>query len=228
MKSDWAVDCQNLTLGYGRDAVLENVTLRIPKGVFLPFVGPNGAGKTTFLRAILGFVKPISGQLISSFEKCPAGYVAQHKTIDSLFPVTVREIVAMGLYPRLGWWKKPDKQQVQEIDESLSELKLLPYQNKNYRDLSGGTKQKVLIARALVSGAEIYIMDEPASELEESSEREVFAHLKRFVKEQGKTVLLAHHGLSRILESETDEVCIVRNKKMEIKKMAEFSSGRLF
>lgn len=228
MKSDWAVECRNLTLGYGRDAVLRGISLRIPKGIFLPFVGPNGGGKTTFLRAVLGFIKPLSGQLISSFENSPAGYVAQHKTIDPLFPVTVRRIVAMGLYPRLSWWKKPGKEHLQEVHQALEELNLLPYQHKNFRDLSGGTKQKVLIARALVSGAEIFVMDEPASELDENSEREVFSHLKRFVKEQGKTVFLAHHGLSRILESAAEEVCVVQQGKMEIKKLSSLRGNGLY
>lgn len=217
---NWAVNCRNLTLGYGRDVVLENVTLQIPKGVFLPVIGPNGAGKTTFLRAVLGLIKPLSGSLESAFAGRPAGYVPQHKTIDPLFPVTVRRIVSMGLYPRLGWWKKPSAEHLREIDAALEELNLLPHQNKNYRDLSGGTKQKVLIARALVSGAEIFVMDEPASELDETSEREVFAHLKRFVQEQGKTVLLAHHGIGGILGTAADEVCVVQRRKMEMKKIA--------
>lgn len=215
LPAEFIIRCQNLTLGYGNEIVLERVSLDIPKGVFLPFIGPNGAGKTTFLRALLGFVRPFSGTIETPFEKSPAGYVPQHKTIDPLFPVSVRKIAAMGLYPRLGFWKRPGKEENMQIDEALDEVGLLAHQSKLYRELSGGMKQKALIARALASGAEVFIMDEPTSELDEPSERDVFGHLTRFVREQGKTVLIAHHGLSRILESLASEVCVVHARRLK-------------
>lgn len=208
------IRCKNVTLGYGSDIVLKNVSLEITKGTFLPFVGPNGAGKTTFLRAILGFIRPFSGVIETPFDRFPAGHMPQSKTIDPLFPVTVRGIVAMGLYPKLGWWNLPGKKENREINEALEEVHLLEHQRKNYRDLSGGMKQKTLIARALVSGAEVFVLDEPASELDEDSEREVFGHLNRFVREQGKTVLVAHHGFSQVLESAASEICLVNHREI--------------
>ncbi len=210
------IRCKNITLGYGRDIVLENVSLEIPRGVFLPFIGPNGAGKTTLLRAILGLIEPIRGVIHTPFKKAPAGYVPQFKAIDPLFPLTVREIMAMGFYPELGWWKKPDREQEREMDAVLEELNMREHAHKNYRDLSGGTKQKTLLARALVSKSEVFILDEPTSELDEPSEKEVFEHLKNFVARQNKTVLMAHHGLTQLLASAAAKVCRVEHGRVEI------------
>ena len=136
------IHCENLSLGYGKEIVLKDISLEIPQGIFLPFIGPNGAGKTTLLRGILGLLKPQKGHIHTPFKHKPAGYVPQQKSIDPLFPLTVQEIVMMGFYPRLHWWKKPGRLDKRILDETLEELKLSEYAHKNYRDLSGGTKQK--------------------------------------------------------------------------------------
>lgn len=209
------IRCEDLSLGYGKEIVLKNIFLKIPQGIFLPFIGPNGAGKTTLLRGILGLLKPKKGYIHTPFRHKPAGYVPQQKSIDSLFPLTVQEIMMMGFYPRLGWWRRPSERDRKILDETLEELKLTEYAHKNYRDLSGGTKQKTLIARALVSGADIFIMDEPTPELDDSSQKEVLNHLLRFVSEQKKTVLIAHHGLNN-LSLYASCVCIVNQGEVRI------------
>ncbi len=220
------VSCKNLTLGYGRDIILENVSLEIPQGIFLPFIGPNGAGKTTLLRGILGLIKPMKGTVHTPFQTTPAGYVPQHKSIDPLFPLTVWEIIAMGFYPQLGWWKNSSSEDKKILEDTMEELKLTEHAHKNYRDLSGGTRQKTLVARAFVSGADVFIMDEPTSELDETSEREVFHHLSDFVLKHHKTVLMAHHGLNQLISSSTSsEVCIVNHGKVKMMKINELKAS---
>src|SRR5688572_8655369 len=130
------ISCKRVTLGYSRNVILKDVSLDIPRGVLLPFVGPNGAGKTTLLRAILGLLKPMKGRIETPFAHAPAGYVPQLKSIDPLFPLTVREIVAMGFYPRLGWWGRLGTPERCTLDEALEELALTKHAHKNYRDLS--------------------------------------------------------------------------------------------
>lgn len=208
------IRCKNLTLGYGRDVVLNQVSLDIPRGTFVSFTGPNGAGKTTLLRGILGLLKPMGGSIKTPFHQNPAGYVPQHKSIDPLFPLTVRGIIKMGLYPKLGWWKNPDASQKKNLELILNKLKLTEHAHKNYRDLSGGTKQKVLIARALVSGAEVFILDEPTSELDEDTEAEVLQHLQRFVLNEGKTVLMVLHGMNHPAVRMASHVCVVDHGKI--------------
>lgn len=101
------ITCEHVHVAYGMQEVLHDVCLEIPQGVLLPFVGPNGAGKTTLLRAILGLVPVRAGVIRAPFAVKTAGYVPQEKVIDPLYPVTTRKIVEMGLYPELGWWRRP-------------------------------------------------------------------------------------------------------------------------
>ena len=173
------IRCRGLTVGYGREAVLRGVELEVPRGAFLPFVGPNGAGKTTLLRAILGLLRPLAGTIETPFRRSPPGYVPQQKAIDPLYPLSAEQIALMGLYPRLGWWRRPTAADRKLLDAVFEELGLSPHRRKTYGELSGGTKQKTLIARAFLSGAEVFIMDEPTSELDEASEDGVLGHLAR-------------------------------------------------
>lgn len=195
---DPIIRCRGLAVGYGREVVVHGVDLDIPRGALLPFVGPNGAGKTTLLRAILGLLRPMAGTIETPFHDTPPGYVPQQKAIDPLYPLTAEQIVMMGFYPRLGWWRRPGSAERQRLHGVLDQLGLTTYRRKNYRELSGGTKQKVLIARALVSEPDVLIMDEPTSELDEPSEVEVLGHLARLSREDGKTVLLACHALDHV------------------------------
>ena len=204
------ITCDHVSFAYGRQEVLHDVYLEIPCGTFLPFVGPNGAGKTTLLRAILGLLTPTRGHIRTPFERRPAGYVPQQKTIDPLYPVTIRQIVEMGLFPELGWWRSPGPEQRRRVDNVLDRLGLAEHQAKTFGELSGGMKQKALLGRALVSNAEVFVMDEPTSELDEDSEREVMAHLTAMARDEGKTVLLAHHGLDQA-GSLASTVCVVHH-----------------
>jgi ABC-type Mn2+/Zn2+ transport system ATPase subunit len=209
------IRCRGLAVGYGREQVLRGVDLDVPRGVFLPFVGPNGAGKTTLLRAILGLLRPMVGTIETPFGETPPGYVPQQKAIDPLYPLTAWQIAAMGLYPRLGWWRRPTAGDNRLLEAVFDQLGLDEHRDKTYRELSGGTKQKTMIARALVSGADVFIMDEPTSELDETSEIEVLRHLVRLSREEGKTVLLACHALDHV-ESVAERVCLVDHGRLRM------------
>ena len=190
--------CEGVCIAYDREDVVHHASVEVQPGAFLPFVGPNGAGKTTLLRAILGLLKPRQGRITTPFSVRPPGYVPQEKALDQVFPVSLRQIVAMGLYAELGVWRRPSKRQKQRVDEALAEFHLTEHQTKSFAELSGGMRQKTLIARAFVSRADVFIMDEPTSELDEEAEAEVLEHLYRLSAENGKTVLISHHGLDRI------------------------------
>ena len=220
--SRFIITCEHVHVAYGRQEVLHDVCLEIPSGILLPFVGPNGAGKTTLLRAILGLLTPAVGHIHTPFDGKPAGYVPQQKTIDPLYPVTTRQIVEMGLYPELGWWKRPHQEQKQRVDDVLDRFGLAGHQAKTFSELSGGMKQKALLGRALVSGADVFVMDEPTSELDEDSEKEVLSHLATLSGEGHKTVLLAHHGIDQA-ESLSPTVCVVHHGRA---RMANIGQAR--
>jgi len=192
------IACRDVCVSYGRQQVLRNVCLEIPRGAFIAFVGPNGAGKTTLLRVMLGLIKPQRGRVITPHGALPPGYVPQQRSIDPLYPVSVRQIAAMGLYPRLGWWRRPRSAERQLVQNALDRFGLTGHANKTFGELSGGMKQKALLARAFISGADVFVMDEPTLELDEQSERDVLAHLLSLSRDEGKTVLLAIHGMSQI------------------------------
>ncbi len=209
------IQCENVTLAYGREVVLSGVSFDISDGAFLPFVGPNGAGKTTLLRAILGLVKPSRGVIKTPFDRQVAGYVPQNKAIDPIYPVPVRRIVAMGLYPGLGALRRPKAEGKKKVDSALEMFSLTEHADKTFDLLSGGMKQKVMLARAFASGAEVFVMDEPTSELDAGAEHAVLEHLHRLTRDQGKTVLFAHHGVNHITGWST-EVCLVERGKAQI------------
>ncbi|MFZ2955296.1 MAG: ATP-binding cassette domain-containing protein [Candidatus Ozemobacteraceae bacterium] len=203
------ISCRGVSIGYDQDNILENVDLEIPSSTFLPFVGPNGAGKTTLLRAILGLLPIRTGEITTPFASYPAGFVPQHQTIDLLFPVTARDIVLMGLYPRLGWWSRPSAADGQMVDALLERFKLNGHSYKAFHELSGGMRQKVLIVRALVAGSSVLVMDEPTASLDHESEMEVIGLLHELVVKDGKTVLFAQHGLD-LIRNLTSQICWVK------------------
>jgi ABC-type Mn2+/Zn2+ transport system ATPase subunit len=213
--NDPIIRCRDLAVAYGRYEVLRGVNLDIPRGAFLPFTGPNGAGKTTLLRAILGLLPLRRGHIETPFRHAPAGYVPQQKSIDPLYPVSARRIVEMGLYRERRWLMPLSREQRARVDEVLEMLGMGAHANKVFRELSGGMKQKILIARALVSGAEVIVLDEPTSELDDASEREVLRYLQQLNRSHGKTVLMVHHDLE-LVASLTDRVCRVRRGAAEL------------
>ena len=207
--------CEHVHVAYGGVEVLHDVNLQIQRGAFLPFIGPNGAGKTTLLRAILGLIKPRRGRILTRSSRSLLGYVPQEKAIDPLYPVSIWQIVMMGLYSELGWWRRPKPEQKERVQAALERFGLAGHAHKTFGELSGGMKQKTLVVRAFVSGADILVMDEPTSELDEESEREVLSHLFQLVRDEGKTVLLAHHG-ANLVDEFASIVCVVNQGRVHL------------
>ena len=205
--------CRGVRIAYDKDVILDDVDLEIPQGCFLPFVGPNGAGKTSLLRAILGLLQPVAGTIETPFHLRPPGYVPQINRIDLIFPVTVLEILLMGCYPVLGNWRRPDAALMKEVEEVLKRFHLEDYADRSFSDLSGGMRQKVLIGRTLLSNADVLIMDEPTTGLDEESEIDILYHLASLAKDDGKTVLFAQHGLE-LVKNVVEQVCRIQRGKV--------------
>ncbi|MCK5196582.1 MAG: ATP-binding cassette domain-containing protein [Desulfobulbaceae bacterium] len=202
------IEGTNLTIGYGPEVILSKVDIVIQDRVLMPFIGPNGAGKSTILKAFLGLLPLRSGNLVCRFGDIAPSYVPQQKHLDPLYPVSVAKIVTMGLYPELGFWKRPNKEQRGRLYEALDRFDLRPHKDKTFSELSGGMRQKTLLARAIVSGSRVLILDEPTAGLDAISEREVLKYLVELQQQEGKTILLAHHRLED-LSHLTDTVCLV-------------------
>ena len=136
---------QDVSLGYDRQPVLEQVSLTIERGEFLALLGPNGAGKTTLLRGVLGLIPPLAGRIEYGFDRLanPPGYMPQRETLDPIFPLTVFEVVLMGAYARLAPLQPVGRRQRQRVLACLEQVCLLDLANRPFWVLSGGQKQRV-------------------------------------------------------------------------------------
>ena len=192
----------DLTVAYHRKPVLWDIDLDIPEGKLCGIIGPNGAGKSTLLKACLDLIPRASGEI--GFYGKPykqqnnlVSYVPQRESVDWDFPVTVLDVVAMGTYRSLGWFKRVGKKQKQQAMEALEKVGLSHLANRQISALSGGQQQRVFLARALTQDAKIYFMDEPFSAVDAATEEAIITILRDLNKE-GKTVLVVHHDLSTV------------------------------
>ena len=197
-----AVQVRDLTVAYDYKPVLWDIDLEIPTGTLVAVVGPNGAGKTTLIKTILGLIKPVSGSV--KFNTLDTNkiinkiaYVPQSGSVDWDFPATVLDIVIMGRYGHLGWFKRPGKLEKEMALKTLETVGMEEYANRQISQLSGGQQQRVFLARALIQEAEIYFMDEPFKGVDAQTERSIVKLLKE-LKEKGKTVIVVHHDLQTV------------------------------
>src|SRR5207248_868848 len=157
-------------LGYGAHVVLPSVDLEVEPGDFLAIVGPNGSGKTTILRAILGVLKPLAGEMRAP-EGC--GYSPQRRALDTIFPFTVEEVVAMGLQGERPPLSRLLPSHRERIEKALAACGVEKLAQRPFRDLSGGQQQRSLVARALVSDPKVLVLDEPTNDLDLSGENDI-------------------------------------------------------
>jgi ABC-type Mn2+/Zn2+ transport system ATPase subunit len=206
-----------LWCAYAGTPVLEDLTLAVRQGAVVGIVGPSGAGKTTLLRALLGAVPPTAGSIRIFGETITAGYVPrvgyvpQLETVDWNFPVTVREVVAMGLSVEgrlfsLPWLSRAQKLRVQGL---LERLGIADLGARHIRDLSGGQQQRVFLARALVREPRLLLLDEPTTGVDIKTRHDVL-HLLSELNHDGVTVVLTTHDLNSVAAHLPQVVCLNR------------------
>ncbi len=189
---------ENVTLGYGRDVVLQGLDITISRGDFLGIIGPNGVGKTTLLKAILGLVRPLSGR-IETAPDMRCGYVKQRQSLDDIFPFSVWEVALMGRYGSLKPFRRTRGSDRERVEDSLRIAGVLDLKERLFRTLSGGQKQRVLIARALASEPDVLLLDEPTSDLDVKGEEQVMGLIERIHHSRNVAVVLVSHLLGVVL-----------------------------
>ncbi len=202
MKNNIVVKVDDLTVAYHEKPVLWDIDWQIPQGVLMAIVGPNGAGKSTLIKSVMGLVEPLAGTIRifnEPFEKIKkrVAYVPQRESVDWDFPTTVLDVVKMGTYGKLGWFKRPGKNEKLAAEEALQKLGILDLAQRQISQLSGGQQQRVFLARALVQEADIYFMDEPFQGVDVTTEKAIIQLLKE-IKAKGKTVVVVHHDLDTV------------------------------
>ncbi len=208
------IEIKNLTLGYDKHIVLKHLNLNIEDNDFVCVVGPNGSGKSTFVKGILGLIKPIKGKVVfNGLKQNFIGYMPQETKVDSNFPASVMEIVLSGTLNKHGvrpFYNKNEKEQ------ALANLKLLGIEklkDMSFCDLSGGQRQKVLLARSLCATSKLLILDEPSNNLDSKSKKDLYKTMIDLNKNKNITIIMITHDLdhnnligNKILSLREDEI----------------------
>jgi manganese/zinc/iron transport system ATP- binding protein len=199
-----AIEVNDLTVAYRERPVLWDVDLEVPPGVLMAVVGPNGAGKTTLIKSILGLVKPAAGEVRIHGRpyresRSRVAYVPQRGSVDWDFPTTALDVVMMGRYGTLGWFRRPGREERDRADAALEQVGMSSFAHRQISQLSGGQQQRVFLARALVQDADVYFMDEPFQGVDATTERAIVALLQQ-LRSEGRTVVAVHHALETVTE----------------------------
>lgn len=197
-----ALKIEQLSVNYDKTPVLWDIHCTVPEGKLVGIIGPNGAGKSTLLKTLLGMTRPLSGKIEffgRPYKKVRhrVAYVPQRSSVDWDFPITAFEVVLMGRYGKLGFFKWPKMADKQAASRALEMVGMLPFADRQISQLSGGQQQRLFIARALLQDADLYLMDEPFAGVDMATEKAIIALMDK-LKVQGKTLLVVHHDLSTV------------------------------
>jgi manganese/zinc/iron transport system ATP- binding protein len=201
---DSPLSIHDMTVAYHRKPVLWDVDLDAPAGKLVGIVGPNGAGKSTLIKAVMDLIPRVSGR-VSIFgrpyrqQRHRVGYVPQRESVDWDFPVSALEVVAMGRYGRIGWFKPVRRSDREAARHALERVGIADLAQRQISQLSGGQQQRTFLARALVQDADLYLMDEPFAAVDAATEKAI-VRLLQDLRSAGKTCLVVHHDLQTVPE----------------------------
>jgi zinc transport system ATP-binding protein len=210
------LEASHVGFGYGREAVLEDISFGLRSGEFVALVGPNGSGKSTLLKVLLGLLRPDHGSAFLFGERPDRyrkrwriGYVPQRPAIASEVPATVREIVVGGRLSRRGWWRPPAAPDRRAVEHAIESVGLGGMAERPIGELSGGQQQRAFIARAFASDPDLLVLDEPIAGVDAESQRRFRDSLTHLISDHGAGVLLVSHELSAVAD-EVDRVIVLK------------------
>ncbi len=194
----------DVTIAYRSTPVLEHVSFAVPPGSLTAIVGPNGAGKSTLIKASLGLIDPVAGEFRffgKSFRDVDGrvSYVPQRTSVDWDFPVTALDVVCMGLYRKIGWFRPVGSKHRRQAMRALESVGMQDYSRRQISQLSGGQQQRVFLARSLVQQATLFLMDEPLAGVDASTEKTIIDTL-RSLRDEGRTAMVVHHDLDTVAD----------------------------
>ncbi|MCH9815789.1 MAG: metal ABC transporter ATP-binding protein [Actinomycetia bacterium] len=209
------VAARDLVLSYDRHIALDSSSFSIPGQVgTIAIIGPNGSGKSTLLHAMTGLIRPREGAL-QVLGKDPVAirsvvsYVQQTTQLHESLPITVRQVVAMGRYPKVGWWRRLSAHDRALIQRAMDRMQVADLASRQFAELSGGQRQRVLIAQGIAQEHQLLLLDEPLTGLDLTSARTIDA-LVHGEREDGCTVVLTTHDLDEARAA--DQVILVGGK----------------
>jgi iron complex transport system ATP-binding protein len=198
------IEIKNIDAGYSSKKILKDISCDIAKGSFTGIIGKNAAGKSTLLKVLCGILKPFSGQVLingRSVYGASKKFLSQTiafmpQSVDMNFPFTVKEFVMFGRYPYMNMFKMPSEKDYAAVDEVLKFTGIETFSQRYVDALSGGEKQKILIAQTIAQETDIMVFDEPASHLDIGSLSDILYILRLLNKKRGRTIVVTLHDLN--------------------------------
>ena len=218
------IEVDNLKFGYGKDLVLDGISFNVKKGEFLSIIGPNGSGKSTLLKTLnnlypskIGRIS-LNGKDINRFKKIDLAkemaLVLQENTIEYEF--TVEDIVLMGRHPHKGRFERENAEDYRIVDHSLKMTNTLDLKDRLITEVSGGERQRVMIAKALAQRPSLILLDEPTSNLDINHQIEILKLLKTMNEEWGTTIVLVIHDINLGIRYSDRVIMLNEGKIVEI------------
>lgn len=217
------ISIENVSFGYNKENILNDIILSIDEGDYVGIVGCNGSGKSTLLKLLMGQLNPNKGKIKIFNEEVSksnnlnkVGYVSQISlSAGATFPATVEEIVMANLYSKIGLMKFPKKEHKEKVKEALKIVNMEEYSQRLIGNLSGGQQQRVMIARALVSDPKILILDEPTTGIDAASEAQLYDLLEDLNKKSKITIIIVSHDFCKI-KKYTNKIFVVEDNKVSL------------
>lgn len=208
------VNFEDVSIGYEKRSILDRkIDISIKKEEFWGIIGPNGGGKSTFLKTVLGLIPPVSGNV--NYEYNPVfGYVPQFSNFDDIYPFSVKDFVAMGRYSRIPVGASIKRKDWNKIMECIERVDIRHLLNRPFRSLSGGEKQRALLARSIAGYPDILILDEPTASVDWKGEAEIMSLIASIRQESKFTVMMVSHYLDTVKKYSEKVILIDKDKNI--------------
>lgn len=201
------ISAQDVTVTYRNgNTALRDATFEIPTGTITALVGVNGAGKSTLFKVIMGFVPAAKGEITvlgmpvkEALKKNIVAYVPQSEEVDWSFPVLVEDVVMMGRYGHMGFFRHPRKADHAAVTEALERVNMVDFRHRQIGELSGGQRKRVFLARALAQEGKVILLDEPFTGVDVQTEDQII-ELLRDMRDEGRVMLVSTHNLGSVPE----------------------------
>lgn len=197
--------CQNLSLGYGSEIIVENLSFSVNSGDYLCIVGENGSGKSTLMRTLLGLLAPVGGKVLQGegIMSGDIGYLPQQTEVQRDFPASVKEIVLSGFQGKKRFSPFYTKEEKERAEKAMEKMGITSLKKACYRELSGGQQQRVLLARALCATEKILLLDEPVTGLDPKVSAEMYNLIYELNSRDKITVIMISHDISAAVKYAT-------------------------
>jgi zinc/manganese transport system ATP-binding protein len=193
------IACKNLTISFDRHPVIHHLNCEFKMSNSTAIIGTNGAGKSTLLKAIIGQIKPESGEVsLANIQYSDIAYLPQINQLDLSIPLTVEDLILLGSWYDIGLFKKPNNDTIAKINDALIEVGLDNFNKKYLNELSSGQLQRVLFAKIILQNSKIIILDEPFNAIDTETTTDLLNLLKKWQQQENKTIIAVLHDMTQV------------------------------